>query len=48
MTISYTSLFKKNPFQTDEVLRESPHIFDTQKNESMNNAITYVAPKKVI
>ena len=33
-------------FQTYEVLRESLHMFDAQKNESMNNTITYVAPKK--
>ena len=39
---------KKNlsPFQTDEVLRESLYMFDTQKIESTNNAIAYVAPKK--
>ena len=33
------------PFQTDEVLKESLHMFDAQKNESMNNVIAYVAPK---
>ena len=33
------------PFQTDKVLRESLHMFDTQNNESMNNVITYVVPK---
>ena len=27
-------------FQTDKVLKESLHMFDTQKNESMNNMIT--------
>ena len=32
-------------FQTDKVLNESLHMFDTQKNESMKNAIWYVAPK---
>ena len=36
---------KKNPFQTDKFLRESPHRFDTHKKLSMNNAIAYVAPK---
>ena len=33
------------PFQTDKVLKESLHMFDTQKNESMNNVIAYIAPK---
>ena len=33
------------PFQTYKVLKESLHMFDTQKNESMNNVIAYVAPK---
>ena len=33
-------------FQTDKVLNESLHMFDTKKNESMNNVIAYVAPKK--
>ena len=37
-----TTLF---PFQTDKVLKESLHMFDTQKKESMNNVIAYVAPK---
>ena len=27
------------PFQTDEVLKESLYMIDTQKNESMNNVI---------
>ena len=42
------NLLKKNllPFQTDEVLKESLHMFDTQKKEPMNNVIAYVAPKK--
>ena len=41
------NLLKKNIFlfQTDKVLKESLHMFDTQKNESMNNVIAYVAPK---
>ena len=41
------NLLKKNLFlfQTDKFLKESLHIFDTQKNESMNNVIAYVAPK---
>ena len=41
------NLLKKTlfPFQTDKVLKESLHMFDTQKNESMNNVIAYVAPK---
>ena len=41
------NLLKKTlfPFQTDKVLKESLHIFDTQKNESMNNVIAYIAPK---
>ena len=41
------NLLKKTifPFQTDEVLKESLHMFDTPKNESMNNMIAYVAPK---
>ena len=41
------NLLKKTlfPFQTDKVLKESLHIFDTQKNESMNNVTAYVAPK---
>ena len=44
--ISYTSSLKTRfPFQTDKVLRESLHMFDTQKDESMNNVIAYVAPK---
>ena len=33
------------PFQIDKVLKESLHMFDTHKNESMNNVIAYVAPK---
>ena len=32
-------------FQTDKFLKESLHMFDTQKNESMNNVIAYVALK---
>ena len=32
-------------FQADKVLKESLHMFDTYKNESMNNVIAYVAPK---
>ena len=32
-------------FQTAKVLKESLHMFNTQKNESMNNVISYVAPK---
>ena len=32
-------------FQTDKVLKESLHIFYTQKNKTMNNVIAYVAPK---
>ena len=32
-------------FQTEKVLKESLHMFDTQKNESMKNVIAYVAPK---
>ena len=32
-------------FQTDKVLKESLHMFDTQKKESMKNVIAYVAPK---
>ena len=32
-------------FQTEKVLRESLHMFDTQKNESKNNGVAYVAPK---
>ena len=41
------NLIKNNlfPFQTDKVLKESLHMFDTQKNELMNNVIAYVAPK---
>ena len=41
------NLLKKTrfPFQTDKVLKESLHMFDTQKNESMNNVIAYVAQK---
>ena len=33
-------------FQTEKVLKDSLHMFDTQKNKSMNNLIAYVAPKK--
>ena len=33
-------------FQTDKVLKESLHMFDTNNNESMKNVIAYVAPKK--
>ena len=33
------------PFQTGEDLKESRNIFDTQKNQSMNNLIAYIAPK---
>ena len=33
------------PFQTEKVIEESLHMFDTQKNKSMNNVIAYVAPK---
>ena len=32
-------------FQTDKVPRESVNMFDTQNNESMNNAISYIVPK---
>ena len=32
-------------FQTEKVLKESLHMFDTQKNESMNNVIACVAQK---
>ena len=32
-------------FQTYKVLKYSLHMFDTQKNEQMNNVIAYVAPK---
>ena len=41
------NLFKKIIFlfQTEKVLKESLHMFDTQKYESMNNLIAYVAPK---
>ena len=41
------NLLKKTllPFQIDKVLKDSLHMFDTQKNESMNNVIAYVAPK---
>ena len=35
-------------FQTEKVLKESLHMFDTQKNESMNNMIAYVSPKNNI
>ena len=34
------------PFQTDKVLKYSLHMFDTQKNESMNSVTAYVAPTK--
>ena len=34
------------PFQTNKVLKESLHMFDAQKNESMKNVIAYMAPKK--
>ena len=46
-TISCTISWGKTlfTFQTDKVLKESLHIFDTQKNESMNNVIAYIAPK---
>ena len=33
------------PFQTDEVMRESLHMFDTKNNESTNNAIKYIETK---
>ena len=33
-------------FQTEKVLRESLHMFDTQKKKSINTVIAYVAPKK--
>ena len=41
------NILKKNllPFQTLKVLKESLHMFDKHKNESMNNVIAYVAPK---
>ena len=41
------NLLKKTIFlyQTDKVLKESLHMFDKHKNESMNNVIAYVAPK---
>ena len=32
-------------FQTDKGLKYSLHMFDTQRNDSMNNVIAYVAPK---
>ena len=35
-------------FQTDEVLRESLDMFDSQNNESMNNEIKYTAQKKIM
>ena len=42
------NLLKKTlfPSQTDKVLKELLHMFDTPKNESMNNVIAYVAPEK--
>ena len=42
------NLLKKNIFlfQTEKVLKELLHMFDTQKNESMKDVIAYVAPKK--
>ena len=41
------NLLKKTlfPFRTYDVIKESLHMFDTQKNKSMNNVIVYVAPK---
>ena len=36
------------PFQTDKFLKYSLHMFDTQKNESMNNVTAYAAPKNKI
>ena len=30
---------EKNLFQTDKVLKDSLHMFDTQKKQSMNNVI---------
>ena len=41
------NLLKKTifPFQTDKVIKDSLHMFDTQKNESMNNLIAYGTPK---
>ena len=32
-------------FQIEKVLKESLHMLNTQKNESMNNIIAYVASK---
>ena len=41
------NLLKKTilPSQTDKVLKESLHMFDTQANEKMNNVIANLAPK---
>ena len=41
------NLLRKNLllFQTDKVLKQSLHMLGTQKNESTNNVIAYVAPK---
>ena len=38
---------KKNsfPFQTDKILKDSLHMFGSQKNKSTNNVIAYIAPK---
>ena len=33
------------PFTTEERLKESLHIFSTQKNEAMNNSVAKYAPK---
>ena len=32
-------------FKTEKYMKESLYVFDTQYNESTNNAITYVSPK---
>ena len=46
MAISNTGSLKSIvQLQTENDLRESLQIFDTHTNESMNNAIAYVAPK---
>ena len=45
--IQLYNLLKKTifPFQTDNFFKESLHMFDTQKNELMNNVIAYDPPK---
>ena len=47
MMLSYTTKLKKAylSYTTEARLKESLHLYDTQKNEAMNNSIAKYTPK---